>query len=193
MLGLDTGTVLVAVDASGNATYDLVQPVAWDEITASPEVLAAAAEARAFVFGSLAGRSRYNREQLDLLLAVHGPMKFFDVNLRPPFVDPAWIIALAARADVIKLNDDEAGSLAAWLQTGELKPDKAADPAAVAAACGVIAQATGAGRICVTMGAAGALWWERGTRRLSTSPRRPRSSRTPSARGTRSWPGWSSA
>ena len=83
------------------------------------------------------------------------------MNLRPPFVEPAWIIALAARADVIKLNDDEAGSLAAWLQTGELKPNKPAGPAAVAAACGVIAQASGAGRICVTMGAAGASWWER--------------------------------
>jgi fructokinase len=31
-IGLATGTVLVTVDANGNATYELVQPVAWDEI-----------------------------------------------------------------------------------------------------------------------------------------------------------------
>ena len=35
-IGLPTGTVLVTVDANGNATYELVQPVAWDEIQSSP-------------------------------------------------------------------------------------------------------------------------------------------------------------
>ena len=160
-IGLPTGTVVATVDARGNATYELVQPVAWDEIVVSPEVLAAVADASAFVFGSLAGRSPYNREALDRLLALRGPLKFFDVNLRPPFVDPARIIGLAARADVIKLNDDEVGALAGWLRTGEMKPDHPADPGAVAQACGELAQATGATRICVTMGAAGAALWDR--------------------------------
>ena len=35
--GLGTGTVLVTVDANGNATYELVQPAAWDEIKVSDE------------------------------------------------------------------------------------------------------------------------------------------------------------
>ena len=159
--GLPTGTVIGTVDARGNATYELVQPVAWDEIVASPEVLAAVSEAKAFVFGSLAGRSPYNREGLGHLLARPGPLKFFDVNLRPPFVEPAWIIAQAARADVVKLNDDEVGALAAWLRTDEMRPGRPADPDAVAQACGVFAEATGARRICVTMGASGAALWER--------------------------------
>ena len=88
-------------------------------------------------------------------------MKFFDVNLRPPFVDPARIIGLAARADVIKLNDDEVGALAGWVRTGVLKPVRPATPEAGAAACGVFAEATGVTRICVTMGAAGAALWDR--------------------------------
>ena len=56
-IGLATGTVLVTVDASGNATYELVQPVAWDEIRVLPEALEAVAQARGLIFGSLAGRS----------------------------------------------------------------------------------------------------------------------------------------
>ena len=58
----------------------------------------AVAKAGAFIFGSLASRSPYNLEQLDRLLGVRGPLKFFDVNLRPPFVDPKRIVELAARA-----------------------------------------------------------------------------------------------
>ena len=162
-VGLPTGTVIATVDERGNATYELVQPVAWDEIVVSPEAFAAVSDARAFVFGSLAGRSPFNRGPLDRLLGVRGPMKFFDVNLRPPFVDPARIIALAARADVVKLNDDEVGALAAWLRTGEMKPSRPATPDAVAQACGVLAEATGTTHLCVTMGAAGAALWNRQT------------------------------
>jgi fructokinase len=118
-IGLATGTVLVTVDANGNATYELVQPVAWDEIRVLPETLEAVAQARPLIFGSLAGRSPYNLDQLNRLLAIEGPMKFFDVNLRPPFADPVPVMELAKRADVIKLNDDEVGKLASWLRTGE--------------------------------------------------------------------------
>src|SRR3981081_3644387 len=87
-IGLPTGTVIATVDEKGNATYELVQPAEWDEIKVPPRALEAVGRARAFTFGSLAGRSPYNLEQLDRLLAVKGPLKFFDVNLRPPFADP---------------------------------------------------------------------------------------------------------
>jgi fructokinase len=160
-IGLPTGTVVANVDAAGNATYDLVQPVAWDEITVTPAAQAAVAQAGALVFGSLSSRSPYNREQLDHLLALPGFLKFFDVNLRPPFVDPARVVGLAARADVIKLNEDELRTLASWLQAGDGRPLPADGPAAVADACGVLARATGNARICVTLGAAGAAFWER--------------------------------
>src|SRR5579862_4842141 len=38
-IGLATGTVLVTIDANGNARYEIVQPVAWDEIKVPPEAL----------------------------------------------------------------------------------------------------------------------------------------------------------
>ena len=118
-IGLPTGTVLVTVDANGNASYELVQPVAWDEIRVLPEALEAVAQARALIFGSLAGRSPYNLDQLNRLLEIEGPMKFFDVNLRPPFANPELVMDIAKRADVIKLNDDEVGKLDSWLKTGD--------------------------------------------------------------------------
>lgn len=161
-VGLATGTVLVSVDAQGNATYDIVQPVAWDEIRVTEESLAAVAQARAFVFGSLAGRSPYNLEQLDKLLAVPGPVKFFDVNLRPPFADPVLVLDLARRADVLKLNDDEVGRLAAWLQAGALSAATPRDAESLREACARLAEATAARRICVTRGANGAALWDGG-------------------------------
>ena len=167
-IGLPTGTVIATVDAMGNATYELVQPVAWDEIIISAEALAAVAEAGAFIFGSLATRSPYNLEQLDRLLTVKGPLKFFDVNLRPPFADPKRIVELAARADVLKLNHDEVGQIASWLRTGEATPNPPGNADAVAEACAAVSKATNTPRICVTMGAAGAALWDRGN--LVTAP-----------------------
>ena len=167
-IGLGTGTVLVTVDANGNATYELVQPAAWDEIRVPAEALKAVSKARALIYGSLAGRSPYNLEQLKRLLAVKGPLKFFDVNLRPPFADPPLVVQLARRADVLKLNDGEVGQLAAWLRTGEMKHDTPRDAAAIADACAIIAEATNASRICVTLAEEGAALWDRG--KLVTAP-----------------------
>jgi len=162
-IGLPTGTVVATVDAMGNATYELVQPVAWDEIIVSAEAVEAVAKADALIFGSLASRSPYNLEQLDRLLALKGPLKFFDVNLRPPFTDPERIVELAAHADVIKLNHDEVGQIASWLRTGEATPNPPGNADAVAEACAALSEATKTPRICVTMGAAGAALWDQST------------------------------
>jgi fructokinase len=167
-IGLGTGTVIVTVDANGNATYELVQPAAWDEIRVSDEALESVSKARALIFGSLAGRSPYNLEQLARLLEVTGPLKFFDVNLRPPFADPPLVMELAKSADVLKLNDGEVGQLAHWLRTGELIPDTPRTPDAIAGACATIAEATNASHICVTMAEEGAAMWDRGN--IVTAP-----------------------
>jgi fructokinase len=169
--GIPTGTVNVTVDVNGNATYDIVQPVAWDEIRVPQGVADAVAQSRAFVFGSLAGRSRYNVEQLDKLLALPGPVKFFDVNLRPPFADPTLVLDLARRADVIKLNDDEVGLLAAWLRTGAMSAGTPRDAQSLRDACARVAEETATGRICVTRGPDGAAFWESGRLTCVPAPR----------------------
>jgi len=167
-IGLATGTVLVTLDEFHNATYELVQPAAWDEIRVPDEALAAVTQARAFIYGSLAGRSPYNLEQLSRLLEVQGPLKFFDVNLRPPFADPTLVLTLAKRADVLKLNDGELGRLAHWIQTGEEAPDTPRDDAAIARHSETLAQTTGVRRICVTRAEEGAALWDNGN--LTTAP-----------------------
>lgn len=167
-VGLQTGTVLVTLDENRNATYELVQPAAWDEIRVPPEALEAVSRAHAFIYGSLAGRSPYNLDQLAKLLEVKGPMRFFDVNLRPPFADPPLVIELAKRADILKLNDLEVGQLAHWLQTGEAACDILRDDAAIARNCEILAHATNTARVCVTRAEAGAALWDNG--RLTTAP-----------------------
>jgi fructokinase len=170
-IGLPTGTVLVTVDANGNATYELVQPAAWDEIRVPAEALEAVSKARALIYGSLAGRSPYNVGQLAQLLEVKGPLKFFDVNLRPPFADAPLVMELARRADVLKLNDGEVGQLAHWLRTGELVSDTPRTLDDIAAACTTIAEATNASHICVTMAEEGAAMWDSGNVVTAPAPK----------------------
>ena len=169
-IGLATGTVIVTLDADSNANYELVQPVAWDEIKLSAAAQAAVAQARGVIFGSLAGRSPYNREQLELLVGIAGPMKFFDVNLRAPFVDPPLVMEMARKADVIKVNDNELGLLVAWLETGQLRAETPREASAVEAACARLARETGAPRICVTRAAEGAALWEAGQFTCAPAP-----------------------
>lgn len=162
-IGLPTGTVIVTLDENANASYELVQPAAWDEIKVPADALEAVSQARALIYGSLAGRSPYNLEQLERLLAIEGPLKFFDVNLRPPFADPELVMQLAKHADILKLNDGEVGRLASWLQTGQGTANTPRTSEAIAAACAIVAEATKTSRICVTLAEKGATLWDRGT------------------------------
>src|SRR2546421_5792396 len=167
-IGLPTGTVIVTLDEHGNGTYELVRPAAWDEIRVPKRALDAVSKGRAFIYGSLAGRSPYNLDQVDRLLDVKGPMKFFDVNLRPPFADPPLVMDLARRADVLKMNDGEVGRLAHWVRTGDSILDTPRDDASIARDCQTLAEATGVYRVCVTRAEEGAALWDRGS--LTTAP-----------------------
>ncbi|MEM6883773.1 MAG: carbohydrate kinase [Verrucomicrobiota bacterium] len=137
---LPTGAVVATLDASGNASYDIREEVAWDEIPVSIE-----GKPVAIVFGSLAQRATANRETLDLLLAGNEQaMKVFDVNFRPPFDDEARTWELASCSTLVKLNHDEAAQLAAgpadaYEQNGR-----------------IISERSGAAIVCITAGAAGA-------------------------------------
>jgi len=100
-----TGTVRVTLDAGGSATYEIVQPVAWDEIPPPAKPVAA----DAFVFGTLAQRSPTSRETLSALLdqLPRTTLRVYDVNLRPTATDAELVKASAKRCDLLKLNDAE--------------------------------------------------------------------------------------
>ena len=110
-----TGTVSVELAADGQPRFTIHENVAWDRLTADATALAAAAEADAVCFGTLAQRSVAGRRAIGELLAAtrSSALRIFDVNLRPPFVDRAVIAESLAEANVLKLNETELPILAA--------------------------------------------------------------------------------
>jgi fructokinase len=107
---LPTCEVTVKLDGDGIASYIIPKPAAWDKIAESEALLDQVKNTDVIVFGSLACRSKKSRDTLINLFET--PMlKVFDVNLRAPHYEKATIETLAAVADVIKMNEEEANLL----------------------------------------------------------------------------------
>lgn len=104
-----TGTATVALGVNGEPSFHLGEQVAWDFIEVTESALAAAREADAIYFGSLAQRSRTSREAIQHLVAQtrSRALRIFDVNLRPPHVDREVIEASLRLANVLKVNQAE--------------------------------------------------------------------------------------
>jgi fructokinase len=141
-----TGLVRVEL-AAGMPRYDILEGVAWDEIPLPREWPASLATPRALVFGSLAQRSACNRATLAALLERHhSTLKVFDVNLRAPYDGIPQVLALARRADLVKVNEEELARL-----LDREVPRSALEPAAR-----LLALRIGCTCLCVTAGAYGA-------------------------------------
>lgn len=108
--GLPTGTVVARTNEQGDATYDITESVAWDQILITQDIIQKAVASQALVFGSLALRSRVNCTALDRVLEVlpREAMRVFDVNLRAPYDDLELVRERARHADLLKLNAEEA-------------------------------------------------------------------------------------
>lgn len=108
---LPTCEVTVQLDKNNQATYIIPQPVSWDSIETTSALSQAAINSAAIVYGSLACRTTTTRETLLNLLDETPALKIFDVNLRPPHYTLSTIQTLVARANVVKMNEDEANLL----------------------------------------------------------------------------------
>ncbi|WPU95137.1 carbohydrate kinase [Mucilaginibacter sabulilitoris] len=108
---LPTCEVTVQLDENNQATYIIPEPVSWDSIRTTDVLIQAAKQAPAIVFGSLACRETATRETLLNLLDETHALKIFDVNLRPPHYTLSTIETLAASANVVKMNEEEANLL----------------------------------------------------------------------------------
>ena len=108
-----TGTVAVTVDAAGVPTYEIVDNVAWDHVSWHPGLDALARSATAVCFGTLAQRRRRSRDTVrQFVLAAGGDsLAVCDLNLRPPFVDPAIIHDSVRLADWLKVSEAEADAV----------------------------------------------------------------------------------
>lgn len=110
-----TGTVAVDLGADGQPRFTIVEGVAWDSLTATPEAFERVRTAEAICFGSLAQRFPTARHTLQDLLKASAPkaLRVFDVNLRAPFYTAAVVQRSLELANVLKLNETELPVLAA--------------------------------------------------------------------------------
>lgn len=108
-----TSTVLAKIDQHNEATYEIINDVAWDYIELLPEHKELVSNADAFVFGSLSARNEKTKETLFQLLE-YAKLKIFDVNFRPPFIDVELIKTLLHKADIVKMNKAEMREIMAY-------------------------------------------------------------------------------
>ncbi|HZL11773.1 MAG TPA: carbohydrate kinase [Prolixibacteraceae bacterium] len=110
---LPTSEVLVHLDANNNATYEICEPVAWDNLTLTDSLSKKAKESGLIIYGSLASRNAVSRNSI-LNLLENDALKLIDVNLRKPYDTREIVEVLIRKSDVVKLNDDELLVFAQW-------------------------------------------------------------------------------
>jgi fructokinase len=146
-----TGFVVVTMDGS-MPSYDIVQPSAWDAMEPTEQLVTAATGA-VVVYGSLAQRDARSRAAIGAAAAV-ASKRVFDINLRPPFIDPAMCVEHAKQCWLLKLNDDELPEMYNWCGLDGLD---GSDPAQVIAMACAVRDALECDNLCVTRGGDGAL------------------------------------
>ncbi len=149
---LPTSRVIVQLDEERNATYEICEPVAWDNICWNDPLGKLAEEASLIIFGTLASRNAATRRTLLRFLDHSHGLRFLDVNLRPPYDNRELTEQFLGLADFVKLNEEELEKIASWNgKKGSIKKmtlwlsDKFVCP-----------------DVCVTRGAKGALLYRDG-------------------------------
>ena len=109
-----TGTVEVEIDNAGQPKYTVAMPVAWDRIEWTPGIDALAKDALAMCFGSLAQRSKRNRDLIAAFVAytLEDCLTICDINFRRPFLTDEIIEDSLRICDWLKVNEEEAESIA---------------------------------------------------------------------------------
>lgn len=118
---LSTSTVDIKLSENGNASYTIVENVAWDALFINEDIVHAVTEVEILIFGSLACRSENNLEVL-LQLIEKAQKTIFDVNLRAPFYQQHSIEKLLSKTGIVKMNDNELDEIVGWYNfNGDLK------------------------------------------------------------------------
>lgn len=112
-----TGTVRIALDSAGVASYAFAEDSAWDNLPFTAETETLARCAAAVCFGSLAQRSPRSRETISRFLdcVPAEAVRVFDANLRQNFYDDEILLSSLARCTILKINEEEAPVIAALL------------------------------------------------------------------------------
>ncbi|MCB0747701.1 MAG: carbohydrate kinase [Ignavibacteriae bacterium] len=113
-----TGIVNVTLDAAKNASYEIVEPAAWDFIEPNNILLDEIEKSDYLVFGTLAQRNLVSQKTIEQLRSF-GKINIYDVNLRPPFNNIDVIEKSMMSADIVKMNEDELKQIASWFNLSE--------------------------------------------------------------------------
>ena len=114
---LPTSEVLVILDEINNPRFEILEPVAWDNIILSDSINESAKDAGIIVYGTLASRNAVSRNTI-LALLDYDNLKFIDVNLRSPFDNKEIVDQLIKKANIAKMNISELKTLAKWNNIG---------------------------------------------------------------------------
>ena len=144
-----TGEVNVSIDKNGIADYDILNPVAWDNISLNLKNIELTKNSSVFVFGSLICRNITSRRTLKKLLKI-APFKLFDINLRSPYYNMNLIEELMLSSDFIKFNYEEIEEISTIYINKKVTLENMIE---------TISEKTKTKNICVTMGEKGACYY----------------------------------
>lgn len=151
-MSLPTSEVLVHLDENNNATYEICEPVAWDNLELTESLVKKGAESGLIIYGTLASRKTKSRNTI-LNLLENDAIKLIDVNLRKPYDTREIVELLLSKADIVKLNDDELITIAKWHDQFSFKEKDMAT---------WFARQYNAELVCVTKGEKGAILYSKG-------------------------------
>jgi fructokinase len=149
---LPTSEVIVQLDSSGNPSYRICEPVAWDNIAWTHKLAEKAEQAGIIVFGTLAARNDITRQSL-LNLLNNRAYRVLDVNLRPPYDRQSIVELLLSKSDFVKMSMHELSTIAGWLEIPWYKEEQGIRK---------LAEHYGLSGVCITRGENGAILYVRG-------------------------------
>jgi len=153
---LPTGIVEVSLDERGHPTYLIKENVAWDNIILDQDLIDSLTKNKweIFCFGTLAQRTKENREVLSQIISWARPHHiFYDLNLRQNYYKKEWIEKSLCQCSIVKLNDREALIISEFLFGQTLKQENLAE---------LICQEYDPSIVCITHGKNGSSIYRNG-------------------------------
>jgi fructokinase len=153
---LPTGIVEVSLDERGHPTYLIKENVAWDNIILDQDLIDNLTKNKweIFCFGTLAQRTKENREVLSQIISWARPNHiFYDINLRQNYYNKDWIEKSLCQCSIVKLNDREALIVSELLFGQTLKQENLAE---------LICQEYDSSIVCITHGKNGSSVYRNG-------------------------------
>lgn len=155
---LPTGTAHISMTDEGEPSFVIPRPSAFDEVSVAPAMLATLqADGVDWVYFGTLLQTNAETERLttNLKQQLYPARGFYDINLRTGQWNLALVQRLSRLASIMKLNEVEAATLFSLTSTQE-------ESFSLESFCNRWASTYDIGVICVTLGPAGCMIYDRG-------------------------------